>query len=495
MHYVLIKFLKIYQNNNGYLLIMTIAKKILLIVVCLLSTNYTFSQKAKYVFYFIGDGMGVNQVLGTEMFQSELEGNIGIKQLCFTQFPVATLATTFSATNGVTDSAAAGTALATGNKTKNGAIGVLKDLETPVTSVASWAKKEGCRVGIATNVCIDDATPSSFYAHRKNRGLYYEIGTDLFSAGFDFYSGSDFREIYDKKDSLSESLYDLADKNGYVISRGYDDFKKKYKSANKMILFQTEPASKKDRISLPYAIDKNINDLSLENITQSALDFLSKDLTKGFFLMIEGAKIDWACHSNDAATVFREVQDFDKSIKIAYDFYTKHPDETLIVVTADHETGGIVLGTGNYKLNLQVLKNQKVSENGFTKIINNLRYKYNNNVPWSVIQNYLKKYFGFWDNVNLTLSQEKRLKDVYENSFKNQDVKLEKSLYTRNEPIASEAKRIINEIALIGWTSGGHSAGYVPVFVVGAGSENFKGRLNNIDIPIHIAKSAGYIVK
>lgn len=471
------------------------AKKNLLIIVCLLVTNYIFSQKAKYVFYFIGDGMGVNQVLGTEMFQSELDGNIGVKQLCFTQFPVATLATTFSATDGVTDSAAAGTALATGNKTTNGAIGILKDLETPVTSVASWAKEAGHRVGIATNVCIDDATPSSFYAHRKSRGLYYEIGTDLLKTNFDFYSGSDFREIYDKKDSLSESLYSLADKNGYVISRGYDDFKKKYKSANKIILFQTELASKKDRLSLPYAIDRNVDDLSLEHITRSALDFLSKDLSKGFFLMIEGAKIDWACHSNDAATVFHEIQDFDKSIKIAYDFYTKHPDETLIVVTADHETGGIVLGTGNYKLNLRVLKYQKVSESDFTKIINNLRYKYNNKVPWSVVQNYLKKYFGFWGDIHLTLSQEQRLKDIYEKSFKNQNVKLEKSLYARNEPIASEAKRIINEIALVGWTSGGHSAGYVPVFVIGCGSERFMGRLNNTDIPLNIAYSAGYLTE
>lgn len=474
---------------------MNMAKKNLLIIVCLLVTNYIFSQKAKYVFYFIGDGMGVNQVLGTEMFQSELDGNIGVKQLCFTQFPVATLATTFSATDGVTDSAAAGTALATGNKTTNGAIGILKDLETPVTSVASWAKEAGHRVGIATNVCIDDATPSSFYAHRKSRGLYYEIGTDLLKTNFDFYSGSDFREIYDKKDSLSESLYSLADKNGYVISRGYDDFKKKYKSANKIILFQTELASKKDRLSLPYAIDRNVDDLSLEHITRSALDFLSKDLSKGFFLMIEGAKIDWACHSNDAATVFHEIQDFDKSIKIAYDFYTKHPDETLIVVTADHETGGIVLGTGNYKLNLRVLKYQKVSESDFTKIINNLRYKYNNKVPWSVVQNYLKKYFGFWGDIHLTLSQEQRLKDIYEKSFKNQNVKLEKSLYARNEPIASEAKRIINEIALVGWTSGGHSAGYVPVFVIGCGSERFMGRLNNTDIPLNIAYSAGYLTE
>lgn len=88
--------------------------------------------------------------------------------------------------------------------------------------------------------------------------------------------------------------------------------------------------------------------------------------------MVEG-KIDWACHSNDAATTFHEIIDFDNAIKIAYEFYSQHPDETLIVVTADHETGGFVLGTGTYDLNLQVLKNQKVSENGFTHRQQNAR--------------------------------------------------------------------------------------------------------------------------
>ena len=111
-----------------------------LLFVCILSLQ---AQQAKYVFYFIGDGMGVNHVLGTEMYQSELKGEIGVTPLLFTQFPYATNASTFSATNGVTDSAAAGTALATGKKTKNGALGVTKDLTTEVSSVATWAKENG----------------------------------------------------------------------------------------------------------------------------------------------------------------------------------------------------------------------------------------------------------------------------------------------------------------------------------------------------------------
>lgn len=467
----------------------------LLFALVLLSCNWSFAQQAKYVFYFIGDGMGVNQVQGTELFQGEMKGEIAIEPLCFTQFPVSTVATTFSATNGVTDSAAAGTALATGNKTKNGAIGVLKDLETPVNSVAVWAKNSGRKVGVATSVSVDHATPAAFYAHEAGRGSYYNIGADLYAAGFDFYAGSDFMEPDNKKDKSAKNLYKMADEYGYSIARGYNDYTKKSAKADKMILFQSEEASSKDRSAIPYAIDRTEKDLTLEEITRSAIDFLSKDLSKGFFLMVEGGKIDWACHSNDAATAFREVQDLDKAIRQAYEFYKQHPDETLIVVTADHETGGIVLGTGEYRLNLKALENQKMSESGFTKVLNALRKKHKNNVPWEAVKTALTENFGFWDEIKLSEKQEERLISVYENTLKGQNAKMEKSEYARDEALAAEAKRIVSEIALIGWTSGGHSAGYVPVFAIGAGAENFSGRLDNTQIPALIAKSAGYTVE
>ena len=469
------KFLKLYfsyfrgkiNSTQGFMKKLSITILFFLLAFCQIN-----AQQAKYVFYFIGDGMGVNQVQGTELYLGELEGKIGITPLQFTQFPYTTVATTFSATNGVTDSAAAGTALATGNKTKNGAIGVLKDLQTPVYSVATWAKEHGCRVGVATSVSVDHATPAAFYAHASGRGSYYEIGKDLYETGFDFYAGSDFLQPQDKKNPQAANLYSLADQYGYTIARGYKDYLKKSKKADKMILFQPEAASKADRSSIPYAIDRGKSDLTLQEITRSAINFLSKDLSKGFFLMVEGGKIDWACHSNDAATTFHEVIDFDNAIKVAYEFYSQHPDETLIVVTADHETGGFVLGKGPYELNLQVFKNQKVSESGFTKVINQLRSKTNNQVSWEAVQQALKDNFGFWDKIKLNEKQ-----------------------YAQDEPIAAEAKRIINEIALTGWTSGGHSAGYVPVFAIGAGAEKFQNRIDNTEIPVKIAEAAGYTRK
>ena len=454
----------------------------------------TQAQQPKYVFYFIGDGMGVNQVLGTEMYQSELKGEIGVTPLLFTQFPYATVAHTFSASNGVTDSAAAGTALATGNKTKNGAIGVNKDM-AEVSSVAVWAKNNGYKVGISTSVSIDHATPASFYAHENSRNNSYQIGLDLIESNFDFYAGSDFVNPTNKnaKDGKTyESLYDLTAKAGYTLARGYKDYQKKAKKAQKMILFQSEAASAKDNGSIPYAIDRQKGDMTLSEITRAGINFLSKNNEKGFFLMVEGGKIDWACHSNDGATALTEVQDFDNAIKVAYEFYEQHPEETLIVITADHETGGLSLGTGSYDLNLQALKEQKVSENGFTSILNGLRKKYKNQVSWEVVKQALKDNFGFWGNVKLNEKQEARLKAVYDKTFGNQPVDLEKSEYLQNEPLAGEAKRILNSIARIGWNSGGHSAGFVPVFAIGANAHLFQGRFNNIEIPVKIAEAAGY---
>jgi alkaline phosphatase len=373
-------------------------------------------------------------------------------------------------------------------------LGVTKDSER-VNSVASWAKENGYRVGVSSSVSIDHATPAAFYAHQDKRSAAYQIGLDLIETNFDFYAASDFVDPNNAKakdGKTYESLYSLAEKAGFTIARGYKDYQKKAKKAEKMILFQTEKASQKDNSSIPYAIDRKKGDMSLAEITRAGINFLSKDLSKGFFLMVEGGKIDWAGHANDAATNFREVIDLDEAIKVAYEFYSQHPDETLIVVTADHETGGISIGNGSYNLNLQALKSQKMSEGEFTLLINGLRAKYKNQVPWEAIQKALKENFGFWDSVKLSEKQEARLKAIYDKSFGNQPVDLEKTLYSQSEPISSEAKRILNSIANVGWISGGHSAGYVPVFAIGANAQLFQGRIDNTEIPEKIAEAAGY---
>lgn len=446
-------------------------------------------KKAKYVFYFIGDGMGVNQVNGTEMFLAEKEGRIGVKPLNFTQFPVVNFATTYSRYNSVTCSAAAGTALATGTKTKNGTIGMDSLHQGPLYSIAAQAKKAGRRVGITTSVSVDHATPAAFYAHQPSRSMYYQIGTDLPKTGFDLYAGAGFLQLKNPKDSTAPELFSLLQDSGYVVLRGIEEFRNQSGKSGKIVWIQKEG---NDPASLPYAIDRKEGDLTLAQITDNAIHYLAGHKDKGFFLMVEGGKIDWACHGNDAATVFTEVVDMAEAIDKALDFYRQHPEETLIVVTADHETGGISLGTGKYALNLKVLQEQQLSKEELTAKIKALRQEKGGKVSWEELKQLLRDNLGFWEDVPLNDTQENRLKEVYRETFGKGRVKMEKDLYAENELLASEAIKILDQIAMVGWTSGGHSAGVVPVFAIGTGSELFNGKLDNTDIPRKIAEAAGY---
>ena len=458
-----------------------------LLVIFLVST--VWAQQAKYVFYFIGDGMGVNQVNGAEMYLAEQEGRIGVKPLLFTTFPAGTMATTFSATNSVTDSSAAGTALATGEKTYHGAVS-MDDDKNVLSTVAERAKKAGRKVGIATSVSVDHATPAAFYAHQPNRSRYYEIALDLPKAGFDFYAGSGFLKpttTADKKEA--PNVFPIIEEAGYTIARGLDEYKEKAADAKKMILIQKEGA---EPSCLPYAIDHEEGDLTLPEITESAVTFLSKGNKKGFFLMVEGGKIDWACHSNDPVTVFEEVIDLDNAVRVAYEFYKKHPKETLIVVTADHETGGMGLGIGKYELHLKSLLNQKQSQDLLSKAITDLRKDKAGKASWNEIKDLLTEKMGFWKELPLTWEQEKMLRDEYEQSFVKNKVVFEESLYARTEPLAAAARKVMSQIAMVGWTSSSHTAGYVPVFAIGAGADLFTGKMDNTEIPKRIAKAAGY---
>ena len=444
--------------------------------------------KAKYVFYFIGDGMGVNQVNGTETYLAAMEGRIGTSPLCFAQFPHVGLVTTFSGTNGVTDSAAGGTALATGHKTKNGTIGMETDLSTKVKSIAEKAKAEGKAVGIATSVSVDHATPASFYAHVKDRGMYYQIGKDLIAADFDFYAGSDF--LQPKGENGEKDLYTQCQEAGYAIARGHADYRKKARKAEKMLLLQPEAASKQDNTAIPYAIDRGSNDLTLQDITRAAIHFLSQK-ENGFFLMVEGGKIDWACHSNDAATLFREVIDMDEAVQVAYEFYEQHPDETLIIITADHETGGIVLGTGEYELHTDLLKYQRQSAEAFSRMLAMQHQKEGKGFTWDFVRGQLEENFGFWKHIDLNDKETAELEQAYRN-FCEGVAKDNKTLYASENIIAATARKIMARKAMVGWVSDGHSNGYVPVFAIGTGAENFDGRIDNTDIPKKIAQIAGY---
>lgn len=461
---------------------------VVLVVLCTCAMGW--AKQPKYVFFFIGDGMGMNQVAGAQYFLGAAQNGKGTVPLGFTQFPYTGMATTWSASSDVTDSAAGGTALATGHKTNNGVIGLDASL-TRVPSIAEMAKARGLRVGVATSVTVNHATPASFYGHRESRNMYYELGTDLVASGFDFFAGGDFAEKVNPDDREAPHLYDLAAEAGYTIVRGYDDYVARHAEADKMILIQREGALEN---TLPYAIDATGEDLTLAQITTAAIDFLyRKKDRKGFFLMVEGGKIDYACHSNDAATAFHEVIDFDRAISVAYEFYLAHPDETLIVISADHETGGLTLGTGSYALDYRKLQAQKVSHAGFSRVINRLRHENRDEVSWEQVKAALQEYFGFWATVEPGQRAEQALQKEYERSFTgDKKVKMAESLYYRDEPISALAVQVLNRTAMVAWPHGSHTAAYVPIFAVGAGAERFCGQMDNTEIPLRIAEVAGY---
>ncbi|MBQ2293727.1 MAG: alkaline phosphatase, partial [Bacteroidaceae bacterium] len=209
------------------------------------------------------------------------------------------------------------------------------------------------------------------------------------------------------------------------------------------------------------------------------------DNEKGFFMMCEGGKIDWACHANDPVFV-SEVIDLDNAVKVAYEFYQQHPDETLIVVTADHETGGLALGRGPYELNLKAISHQRMSMVKLERELKAMKDAKGDKFTWEEAKKFLTENFGFWENIKVSDDQTARLERSW-NEFKEGK--------SGADRLCSTVKHIISECALIGWQSGGHSNGYVPAFAIGAGAELFHGRFDNTEISKKIAKAAGWEAK
>ena len=446
--------------------------------------------QAKYVFYFIGDGMGVNQINVTETYLAALKGRIGIEPILMSEFPVVGLVNTYSATNGVTDSAAGGTALASGHKTKNGAIGVLEDLQTPVTSIAQWAKNAGKAVGVATTVAITHATPASFYGHQPKRQMYYELGQDLCKSGFDFFAGCDFHRPNTKEGE--PTLRQQAQAAGYtILTGGYKEYQKKGLKAEKLIMLQSDEQNEKlESDHLPYSLDQTKNDLTLEQIVRAGINYLTSKNTDGFFFQIEGGMIDYACHRNDIGNAINEILDLDKAVKVAYEFYQQHPDETIIVITADHETGGLVMGTGPYELHTDLLRFQHKSIDELKWMLREQYKRAPKKFTWTAVEKVLKEQMGFGAGITLNDKQRERLQNRWNAIEK--AISENGKVNDRINDLCETTKHILSEVAHISWASGGHSNGYVPVYAIGPGTEVFQGRINNIEIAPAMARIAGY---
>lgn len=443
------------------------------------------AEAPRYIFYFIGDGMGMSHVMAAEAYnRTVLKSDTPVLML---QFPVASMCTTYSASSPVTDSAAAGTALATGSKTNNGMLGMTPD-SVAVHSVAKDLSDHGYGVALVTSVAPDDATPGAFYAHVPKRSMYYEIGKQYAESGFDFLAGSRLRGLKDKNKKDTD-LLDVLARNNIRIAHGLEELSSL--GEGRTILLNPRDV---DYHQIHFTIDSVVGALCLPDMTKAALDRMRINGRDKFFIMVEGGNIDYGGHANDGGTIIKEVLNFNQALRHAYDFYLQHPDETLIVVTADHETGGFGLGNNKvgYDLHLAYIDSQRISKDMFTEYCRTVAASHSD-FEWDDMRDFISDKLGFWKTVPVSESQENRLVELFNQYFKKSEGELCKTEYNSFDQLTQEVFRIMDSNTGLGFTTNTHTGTFVPVFAIGVGSEEFVGVSDNTSIPAEIRRIAGIV--
>lgn len=467
------------------------------------------AKAPKYVFLFIGDGMSYPQIQATadylgaladEDYMSALpsvkeRGGAkldGPAALNFMAFPVAGSAVTYDSCSFAPDSASTATSIATGFKTYSGSINVDETATKKYEAISEKVHKQrGMKVGVITSVNINHATPAAFYAHQASRSNYYDIGLEMIASGFEYFAGGGLLKPADKG---KENLYDLAKKAGYKVAMTKAEANKL--TSGKMILIDENLA---DDDAMAYEIDREKNMASLADYVKKGIAVLENP--KGFFMMCEGGKIDWACHANDAATTIHDTLAFADAVQVAIDFAKKHADETLILVTADHETGGFTIGFAgtDYDTFLSLLEMQKIS---YAKFDSDYVPKYKKDkTRFEVVLDDIEGLFGIRagghakDKMLLTQYEKDLLKAAYEKTLSGEATEKtnqsEYVAYGTYEPLTVTITHILNNKAGVAFSSYSHTGLPVPVFAQGAGQEEFRGYYDNTQIYQKMAKLLG----
>ena len=295
-----------------------------------------FLKKPKYIFLFIGDGMGTAQIQSARFYKGTTENNGAITEgeLSFTSFPEVGSVTTYDSTSFCPDSASTATAIATGNKTESGVINMCPwTRDVPYETIAEKLhKQKNYKVGVVSTVNIDHATPAAFYAHQNTRKNYYQIGVELANSGFEYFAGGEFQKV--NGDGTGPNNHEVAAQAGYNVVTTQAGAAALTAGAGKTLIIAENLADGK---AMNYAMDAANGEWRLTDYVKKGIELLENK--KGFFLMTESGKIDWACHANDAAASIHDVLEMSNAVQAAEEFYNAHPNETLILVTADHETG------------------------------------------------------------------------------------------------------------------------------------------------------------
>ena len=436
-----------------------------------------FAAAPTYVFVFIGDGMSTPQRLMAEDFSKRT----GRGELAMNHLARRTETATKSANKVVTDSAAAATAIACGEKTDNGMLGMRPD-GTRIESVAAVAKKAGRKVGIVTTVTIVHATPAGFYAHNRSRGDSRAIAMDLVKSGFDYFAGGgiggwtqpkggyfDTNGNFVKLEEGREAVpgidpYSLWQTNGYTFVK--DDL-----AAFKALKPGRPVWCVFGESGMDYALDRDGSQPTLAEIVEKGIELL--DGPDGFFLMCEGGKVDYAGHANDAGGSVAEQLSLDDAVKVATRFAKAHPGETLIVTTGDHETGGLIRGiTGaGAAFDPALLKHQRCTASKFSSILKNAQEK-NAAFSFDDAMALVRENFGLGGPVPLTDADRDELKKAFEQK--------------KPAEFAGAAKRILSAHAGLAWKSGGHTALPTMTTAEGPGSEILEGMTDNTEIGVRL---------
>ncbi|MCG8531869.1 MAG: alkaline phosphatase [Desulfovibrionales bacterium] len=437
--------------------------------------EYYTGPPAKYIFLFIGDGMGIAQKMATEAVTQ--------RKLAIDTLPVQGITTTQANDRFIIGSAAAGTAMSTGQITNIGMIGMSPEKKS-IKSIAEIARDLGKKVGIVSSVSIDHATPAAFYAHVPKRSMYHYIDHAIATSGFDYFAGGGLKDPTGNRKGITSRGDALrAIKNaGYTIVTTRSAFDNLSATSGK-ILASNEWLQ--DSGATPYEIDRRAQDVSLAEFTQQGITVL--DNPNGFFLMVEGGKIDWACHANDAKAAILDTVAFDNAVKEAIAFYKKHPDETLIVVTGDHETGGLTLGFAGtkYKTNFDILDAQSTSFKQFTmSVMEPLQESANGSTCFNDIQPAITRYFGLKfegnpdaDNMVLKAHEIEKLNEAFVHSMAGKLITNSNPqaavLYGSYDPLVVAITHIVNNKAGLAWTSFKHTGTPIATSAIGVGAEQF----------------------
>lgn len=302
------------------------------IIISLLNRTIDTEPKVKNVIFMIGDGMGVSHITATMIHNS-------YEPLNMERATSAGLQKTYSANSRVTDSAAAGSALSTGYKTNNGMIGMTPD-GVAHPSIREKAERAGMATGIIATYPVTNATPASFVGHVPHRSMEDSIATYYLSNTVDVIIGGGSRRFDQREDG--RNFLDSLRAREYIVTNDLADIKDV--TEGRVAVFPTDD-------SMPTVLHGRSTEF-LPTATAKALEILTNNADgDGFFLMVEGSQIDGWAHKNELEGVITETQDFDNAVGVAFDYADKHPG-TLVVVTADHETGGLTIVNGNRKFDL-----------------------------------------------------------------------------------------------------------------------------------------------